>query len=197
MTVRSLLLAFLVAAPLGLAGCLDTAAPGAATESEDAAGLAIVEPDVAVSVDGALAAQVLVCPAVACVGRALVGESDRFFPQESIRDLASADLTLEWDATSPFTERLRLGVFTCADPCKSDADLSDIRFVDGPSPLSFTTDAMTVPEGEKLFAFVWVPSFTPAPVYGVLSTPQGFHVEGTLTPGTGEPAAESSPILYV
>lgn len=195
MTRRSLLLALLLAAPLGLAGCLSSSTSGSTAETGDAASVASVPPDLAVSIDGALGGQFMACPAILCFGRSVLGENDRFFEQPALGDLAAVNLTMEWDASSRLTEVLRVGIYTCVDPCESDADVTDIRYVDGPSPLVLTTDAMTVPSGEGLFIFAWVPSLTPSPTYTVLTTPQGFHIEGTLTPAAA--SADASPVLNV
>lgn len=186
----SLLLALSLAVPLGLAGCITApeSADGATVETDPV--LEAVEPH-AVMLDGSLGVSAVVCPLVVCLGYSPV-PSDRIFPMEDVSgELSRVELTATWDASSPTVEDLRLGVFTCVpDACGSDADLTQVEYVDGPSPLVLELEGFSVPEGETLHVFVWSPSITPG-LFTVLTTPMDFHVEGTILPaGAMEAEAE-------
>lgn len=191
--LRPRLLALLLALPLGLAGCLTSAAE---PEVEpQVTPLPATAAEIPVLIEGSLGVVVLTCPVVTCVGRTVVGTTERIFEQDVQGDLERINLTLTWDASSAVTRNLRLGVFTCGGECKGDSELSAIEYVDGPSPLVLDLAGFSVGEGETLSVFVWVPSMTPSPTYAVVTTPQAFHVEGSFVPagagGAGQaPASE-------
>lgn len=165
------------------AGCV---APGpeevdAASTTPKAADAAAMSPDQPVSFDGSLGLSAFACPVATCTGQAVM-PSERIFETPG-RGHLDISLTLGWDTAAATTERLLFGVFTC-DParCRSDADMSQIEYVYGASPLTFEAGGFTVPDGETLFVFANVGGNSAGPVFANAATPQDFHVEGLLSP---------------
>lgn len=175
-----------LAAALLLAGCVGNA-PEAATLAPAVEAPAVSA--VPVAREGTFGVQFVACPVVTCAAGTLPGAgANRFFEVEGVTATAvDVNLTATWSAGSPTMRDLRLGVATCVERCRSDADIREMRFIDGPSPLSFAVEGFAVPEGERLFVFLWLPSQVPA-AYAVVTTPQPVKVEGTVLPGR-EPAS--------
>lgn len=176
------LLSPLVALALFSAGCF-----GSTAEVEETPAAVEAEPlpaEVPIALDGAMALNVVACPVVTCVGRSLVGGDDRFFEQQVSGNLSRINLTATWTPSSPLTESLYFGVFTCTDPCDTDATITQEVYVEGPSPLTLEATDFVVPEGERFFIFAWTAFAAPLPVYATATTPQEFHVGGSLTPAS-------------
>jgi hypothetical protein len=183
------LLSIALLAALPLAGCISQdEAPAAAPLPPPA-----VPPpaDVPVSLDGSLAGGVMACTPLSCPYITPIGTRDRRFDLKEVAgDLARVNLTLAWDASSPFMEELTFGVFTCGEGC-TDASITNLETASGPSPLTLDVAGFEVPEGETFHVFITSHSATPM-VYASPTTPQDFHVEGTLTPAPVDGAPEDA-----
>lgn len=181
MSYRTLSAIPLVAALL-LAGCVNVPAEDVEAASVGAASAtAEAQPaPIPVAFDGALGAGAFACAVVVCQGQN-VQPSERLFETDAWGANA-VELTMTWDAASPANERLVLGVFTCdKSECRSDADLSQLEYVYGASPLTFSLDEIVVPAGETLYVFMNVgPAVASDVVFAQATTPQEFHIEGTI-----------------
>lgn len=161
----------MIAAALALAGCVggatDDAVEAAATDGALLTETARTQTPFAE--DGALGPGAYVCPLVVCVGGEPTSERTWDAPFEGT--LVGLNLTLTWDATTPATEELVLGIGHGA------AEGRDYELVTGPSPLELTLDGLNLTASDDVRIFVWM--IQPVPVAGVV-TPQEFHVEGVL-----------------
>lgn len=158
----------MIAAALALAGCVDGATEpldAAASETALPGTMAIQTP---FAKDGSIAPGAYVCPVVTCVG---VEPSDRVWDLSFAGTLVGLNLTLTWEATTPATEELVLGIG------HGSADARDYDMVSGPSPLALALDGLNLTGEDEVSVFVWMEQ--PVPVAG-LTTPQDFHVEGAL-----------------
>lgn len=187
--LRRLLTALLLAAPLGLAGCLsgDDATPAALAQPDPS--VAAPEP-VPVELEGRFALASVHCPLLTCLVVNYAGRNDRLFPFEDVSGLLSeVQLEATWTATAPNMRELRLGVLACGGECASDEDVSESFFVDGPSPLKLDVEDFEVPEGETLYVFMWTPFTTPV-LYNSATAPQEFRIAGVLVPADASAMVE-------
>lgn len=168
--MRPILVLILLLVPT-LGGCLD----GSTSETLDAASqpeAAAVVSTVPVELNGHIAAAAVVCPVVTCVGIHPLA-SERYFDQKSEGGLVGYDLTLEWTASSPTSERLRLGLAV------GEGASRKFEFVEGTSPLTLSGDKFTVGAGKTFEVWVWLGNHAPVEVY---ATPgQDFTIAGTFS----------------
>lgn len=160
---------WMIAAALALSGCVgaqdDPVEPASTEDAMDST----APTETPFAKDGMIGPAAYVCPLVGCVG----GEpmSDRTWDAPFEGTLVAANLTLTWDAMTPATQDLVVGL------AHGPADARKYELTSGPSPLELTVDGLTLTKGDDVRVFVWVP--TPLMV-AAASTPQAFHVEGVL-----------------
>lgn len=137
--------------------------------------------------EGQLGAEAYVCSlecvgTYSCVGETCTGTRDprieRSFEIEHDGTLRGVNATLQWDALSPVTETLRVGVaWNCDDGCQYD-------FVDGQAPLELTADDLEIED--EAYVFVWQPDLAEdVPAYVGATHDQPFTVTGTATVQAG------------
>lgn len=156
-----------------LAGCV---APGAAP-ADDSVAPATAAPTAAAATeqpfafDGDFGPGLVACGPGTCTG---LSPGKRWTDLDLDGTLTGANLTLTWTATTPAMQKLRLGI--------SWGDEKDRQYeiAEGPSPVVLSlADLSIAPEDAP---FVWVWAVTPVPMgVATATTPQTFHVEGTLT----------------
>lgn len=155
-----------LAPPVDAAASVDAAkaaAPGTLEER------AIVVP---IDLQGEIALSAAFCPLVACISANPL-PSERFFQQDAKDGLVRYDLTLTWEASSPASETLRLGL------AKGEGESRKLDYVEGTSPLVLSGDSFSV-DGGKFDIWVWLGSATPgAETYATVGQP--FTVSGTIT----------------
>lgn len=129
--------------------------------------------------EGSVGVMAFGCAVLTCLGQNVV-QGERFFEQP-LHGAVEGELSVEWDAVSPATADLLVGVLACRDPCNSDADVSDSAYVSGPSPLSLDVRGFHVPEGETLLVYVQQPGRSVAGAFVLATAPQDFTLRGTLS----------------
>jgi hypothetical protein len=168
-------LALLVA--LALAGCFSTSDDATPTPTSPTAAAAdpVAWP---IEFEGRLAQGATAC-SVTCIGQG-VEPAERFFETEAF-GVVEMELELEWESTSPSTDELLFGVFTCdPDACDSDEQLHNVQFVEGVSPLFFEMREYDIPEGESMFVWANTKPFAQAGGDVRISNGEALHVEGEI-----------------
>lgn len=161
------------------AGCLSTPANEVDLAAEDAAASAsVAQTTIAVAEDGATPLGGGVClPVGFCYGAARSGEA--VFEQRIDGRLTGAHLTLTWDAATPATEELLLGI------AYRSGDSYEWVFVQGSSPLVLQEDTLDIPGGSVEALYVSAYRCLGVMAYACVSPQQAFHLEGTLTTASG------------
>lgn len=146
----------------------------------------------AVSFEGQLGVEATVCGPVGCVGTftcvaftfcetpAQDPRVDRYVEIELDQQIEQVNLTLTWDAVSPATEELRLGLsWACGQ------DGCTYVYVEGPSPLVLEQTGF---DGEEeVAAWVWTPDQGPEddPTVVQATHDQPFSIDGAVATGPG------------
>lgn len=159
-----------------LAGCLDQDVAPAATDLAAADELppTPARTNVTIAEDGATPTGAAVCsPIAGCHGQWQASEASSF-QQRLGGVLDAAELTLTWDAASPATETLMLGIAISED--------GEWRFEteQGASPLTLSRAGLDIPADAEVWVYVNAHKCTPTPVAPCVSTSQPFHLEGVL-----------------
>lgn len=157
----------LVLMAAALAGCTDPTGTGALGDPPGQ-GATLMETPVAYS--GTLGPTVFACGPMGCVG-----ESTRPQPRvdlEANGTVRAISLTLTWQATSPATQQLRLGVSW------NETGSHDFHSFDGASPLKVDLHDLAIRHDELPYAWVFIPETGGAPAY--LATEQEITIAGNL-----------------
>ncbi|HET6405720.1 MAG TPA: hypothetical protein VFH78_13845 [Candidatus Thermoplasmatota archaeon] len=162
-------LSLLLLAPLVAAGCVDAPAAAELAAAPDAA--APVAPTATpFAQSGMLGPGAYVCPVVTCAG---VDLSQRGWDADFRGTLVGVNLTLTWDAATPLTEDLVLGIGY------GPMDGRSYELVTGSSPLALELADLSLTAKDDVRIFVFMPVLVPMGAAMVLP-PQEFRVEGTL-----------------
>ncbi|MEA3136541.1 MAG: hypothetical protein QOC71_822 [Thermoplasmata archaeon] len=119
------------------------------------------------------------------------GKTDSLF-LDSMPASWTGTLNLFWDASSPATSELGLGL-TFYESCGSGCyqSVGGGAYLEGSSPLVLDVDHLEAPSGsEGLWISVRQTRLTPDPVYGHASIGQDFRVDGLIEPS--QPAADGT-----
>lgn len=166
------LISLLLAAPLVFAGCVTPPEVESAAAANDAL-LATGTVDTPLTFDGSFGPGVVACPMVTCGNAEPLTE--RVAPVDHNGNVSAVSLTMTWDAVSPTMETLRLGI---SWGNQGDAEWS-YASVDGTSPLVLE-EAVEIGADQEIYVWAWMPATAPMGV-AYATTPQDFHVEGTLS----------------
>lgn len=177
--MRTLTLLLTALLPLGaLAGCVDAPVEPSAAADDDAAlenGAGLAATVTPVSKDGATPTGGSVCSvATPCQGQYFTG-GEGSFELGFVGTLDAVDIVATWEAESPATEDMMIGIGV-----ERDGEWT-YEVESGPSPLTFTRDGLDIPAGSSVWLYMNAHKCTPTPVAPCVSTAQPFHLEGTFS----------------
>ncbi|MHB1260998.1 MAG: hypothetical protein ACYC2H_04700 [Thermoplasmatota archaeon] len=178
-----------------LAGCSDApeestgSIPESATTTSSAP-VVVAQPvvdTILISFDGNLGTSVHGCvfPAGVCDTREVVADETDVIIERPGANLTAVSFDITWEATSPATQTLDVGVMVMAscDGC-NDTEFVSLK---GPSPLHVEASGLSLALTQDAVLHIYVYNsqglvHNPAvPAYALASVDQAFHIEGTAT----------------
>lgn len=175
--MRTLAILLAVLLPLGaLAGCVDAPVDPAAADDAALDGGATAAESLTttpLSHDGVTPTGAAVCsPVTPCQGQYAAGGESSFELKFS-GALDAVDIVATWDAASPASADLGLGL-----AIERDGEWTwDIEY--GSSPLALQREGLDIPAGSTVYVYVNAHKCSPTPVAPCVSPEQAFHLEGT------------------